>query len=74
MQQGIVHEAHSLGIVVLWYNAGILFEEAQVRTPFAAISKLGHFRSLPCSLSCIKEYLATGSSENVNSLRTVIAA
>ena len=38
---------------------------------FAAVSKIGHFRSLhwrPCSLSCINEYLAIDYGGNVSDL------
>ena len=40
-------------------------------SPFATVSKIGHFRSLhwrPCWLSCINEYLAIDSGGNVSDL------
>ena len=47
-------------------------------SPFATVSKLGHFRSTPrrpSSLICINEYLAIISGENVSvqSLRVIAA-
>ena len=38
---------------------------------FVTVSKIGHSRSLhwrPCSLSCINDYLAIDSGENVSDL------
>ena len=43
--------------------------EPGFESPFATVSKIGHFRSLhwrPCSLSCINEYLAIDSGGNVS--------
>ena len=52
--------------------------EPGFESPFAAVSKIGHFRSLswrPSWLSCINEYLATDSAGNVSDLVVgVIAA
>ena len=45
--------------------------EPGFESPFATISKIGHFRSLhwrPSSLSCINEYLAIDSGGNVSDL------
>ena len=45
--------------------------EPGFESPFATVSKIGHFRSLhwrPCSLSCINEYLAIDSGGNVSDL------
>ena len=35
---------------------------------FVTVSKIGRFRSLHCSLSCINEYLAIDSCGNVSDL------
>ena len=45
--------------------------EPGFKSPFATVSKIGHFRSLqwrPCWLSCINEYLAIDSGGNVSDL------
>ena len=45
--------------------------EPGFESPFATVSKIGHFRSLhwrPCSLSCINEYLAIDSGGTVSDL------
>ena len=45
--------------------------EPGFESPFATVSKIGHFRSLhrrPCSLSYINEYLAIDSGGNVSDL------
>ena len=45
--------------------------EPDFESLLVTVSKTGHFRSLhgrPCSLSCINEYLAIDSGENVSDL------
>ena len=45
--------------------------EPGFESPFATVSKIGHFRSLhwrPCWLSCINEYLAIDSGGDVSDL------
>ena len=53
------------------YNAGLSFEKARVRIPFATVSKLGHFRSLHDAPvrgenGSINEYSATDCGGNVS--------
>ncbi len=46
-------------------------QSSEFESPFATVSKIGHFRSLhwrPSWLSCINEYLAIDSGEHVSDL------
>ena len=42
--------------------------EPGFESPFATVSKIGHFRSLHYGLSCINEYLAIDSGGHVRDL------